>query len=109
MSGTVRTRRLKNWERKRRGDAPRAPRRRSHRRGRMSRSQSAAAPRASEELNVLGSGDTIDYILSHDPRNVRAHMTPNGSTVILQALRFLPQTLNNDEPSGPGRRARDAL
>ena len=59
MSGTGRTRRLKNWERKRRGDAPRAPRRRSHRRGRMSLSQSPAAPRAREGMNVLGSRNTL--------------------------------------------------
>ena len=52
MSGTGRTRRLGNWERERRGDAPRAPRRRSHRRGRMALSQVPAAPRAREGMNV---------------------------------------------------------
>ena len=64
MSGTGRTRRLKNWERKRRGDAPRAPRRRSHRRGRMSLSQSPAAPRAREGMNVLGSRNTLHILIT---------------------------------------------
>ena len=52
MSGTGRTRLLGNWERERRGDAPRAPRRRSHRRGRMALSQVPAAPRAREGMKV---------------------------------------------------------
>ena len=53
MSGTGWTRRIGNWERARRGDAPRALRSRSHRRGRMSLSQGPAAPRAREGMNVL--------------------------------------------------------
>ena len=46
VSGTGLTRHLGNWERGRRGDAPRAPRRQLHRRGRVSFSRDPAAARA---------------------------------------------------------------